>query len=149
MRQPTAAHKRKPTATDPHKAGVGSSSLRTAETFMDLPTPYDGVPKNPVKRTAKRILALAANTLRAVPGYDRAVRAVDTITGADGFGWQRHVMYQEAKRLVDQLGPEKLDALEISGNRWGSLVKFKSFKWVDFPEYDLCVARSPSSSISS
>ncbi len=110
---------------------------------MELATPYDGTPGNPVKRTAKRILNLAAQTVRAVPGYDVAVRAVDTLTGADGFGWQRKIMYQETKRLVEQLGPEKLDALEISGDRWGSLVKFRSFKSVDFPEYDLCVAPLP------
>ncbi|HEV7594720.1 MAG TPA: methyltransferase domain-containing protein [Gemmatimonadaceae bacterium] len=107
---------------------------------MELVTPYDGVPRNAVKRMAKRVFALATETARAVPGYGLIARAVDTLTGADGIGWQRKVMYQETVRLVEQLQPEKLDALEISGDRWGTLVKFKTFKSVDFPEYDLCAA---------
>jgi len=110
---------------------------------MEIATPYDGVPRNPIKRTAKRIFEIAGHTVRAVPGYHRVVQAVDTLTGADGFGWQRKIMYEETKELVEQLRPETLDALEVSGVRWGSLVKFKSFKSVDFPEYDVCAAPLP------
>ena len=110
---------------------------------MELASPYDGIPRNPVKRTAKRILELAAQTVRAIPGYGAVVRGVDTLTGAEGVGWQRKVMYEETQRLVNGLRPERLDALEISGDRWGSLAKFKSYESVDFPDYDVCVAPLP------
>src|SRR5216117_182840 len=105
---------------------------------MELATPYDGIPRNPIKRTAKRMLIRAADSVRSLPGFDRALQAFDTVTGADGIGWQRKIMYQETKRLVEQLRPEELDALEISGLRWGTLVRFKTFRSVDFPEYDVC-----------
>ena len=110
---------------------------------MEIATPYDGIPRNPVKRAAKRVLEPAIQMLRAAPGYDRVVQAVDAVTGADAVGWQRKIMYEETKRLVEQLGPSELAALEISGLRWGSLCKFKSYKSVDFPEYDLCAAPLP------
>lgn len=107
---------------------------------MELAIPYGGVPRNPLKRTAKRIVDHATRLVRAIPGYDSGAHAIDTITGADGEGWQRKVMYAETKRLVEGLHPETLDALEISGDRCGHFANFKSFKAVDFPEYDLCVA---------
>ena len=110
---------------------------------MEIATPYEGVPHNPLKRTVKRILERAVRGTRTVPGYNLVVRATDALTGADGFGWQRKVMYRETKRLVEELGPDQLDALEVSGDRWGSLVGFKSYKSVDFPQYDLCVAPLP------
>src|SRR5207247_11292435 len=110
---------------------------------MEIATPYDGIPRNPVKRAAKRVLEPAIQMLRAAPGYDRVVQAVDAVTGADAVGWQRKIMYEETKRLFEQLGPSELAALEISGLRWGSLCKFKSYKSVDFPEYDLCAAPLP------
>lgn len=110
---------------------------------MELATPYDGIPRNRIKRTAKRIIERAANTARAVPGYELIVRAVDTFTGADEIGWQRKIMYEETKRLVEELRPDRLDALEISGERWASLVSFRSYESVDFPEYDVCVAPLP------
>jgi SAM-dependent methyltransferase len=110
---------------------------------MELATPYDGIPRNPVKRTAKRILTATANTVRAFPGYNAAMRVAETLAGTENVGWQRKVMYQETKRLVEALEPAALDALEISGVRWGSMVRFRSFKSVDFPEYDLCVSPLP------
>jgi len=110
---------------------------------MEIATPYNGIPRNPIKRSAKRIIERATRTVRAVPGYGLVVRAVDILTGAEEFGWQRKVMYEETIRLVEQLGPGELDALEISGDRWRSLAKFKSYRSVDFPEYDLCIAPLP------
>lgn len=97
--------------------------FRPAEILCKLATPYDGIPRNPLKRTAKRILTRALAAVQAVPGYHRAVQAVDTVTGADEVGWQRKIMYEKTKRMVEQLRPEALDALEISGDRWGLMVK--------------------------
>jgi SAM-dependent methyltransferase len=110
---------------------------------MEVATPYDGIPRNPIKRAAKRMVERTAGLIRAVPGYNLVTRAVDTLTGTEEVGWQRKIMYQETKRLVQKLRPEELDALEISGVRWRSLVDFRSYKSVDFPEYDLCVAPLP------
>jgi SAM-dependent methyltransferase len=52
--------------------------------------------------------------------------------------WLRIVMNRSTKELVEQLGPERLDALEISGTRWETLLPFRSFRIASLPEYDVC-----------
>ena len=52
--------------------------------------------------------------------------------------WARVVMYEECIKLIEALGPGKMDALEISaGFEWKNL-GFKSFTEVNFPEFDIC-----------
>lgn len=110
---------------------------------MELRSPYSGVPRTPIKRIAKRLVVGVTTALSKLPGYERSSQLFDTLTGADGSGWQRKVMYEQTTKLVRALGPENLDALEISGARWGQLVTFKSFRTVDFPDYDLCAGPLP------
>jgi SAM-dependent methyltransferase len=53
--------------------------------------------------------------------------------------WGRVVMNRSCRELVEGLGPEKLDVLEISGDDWGKLsYPFKSFRSANYPEYDVC-----------
>ena len=51
--------------------------------------------------------------------------------------WSRVVMNSETHRLVRELGPENLCAIEISGDGW-SKEDFKSYRSVQYPEYDVC-----------
>jgi SAM-dependent methyltransferase len=52
--------------------------------------------------------------------------------------WVRVVEYRECFAFVRSLGPERLDALEISGGgRWKQL-GFRSFLATDYPDYDVC-----------
>jgi SAM-dependent methyltransferase len=52
--------------------------------------------------------------------------------------WARAVMDRETARLVDGLKPRALDALEISGGAWRTRAKFRSYRSVQFPEFDVC-----------
>jgi len=49
----------------------------------------------------------------------------------------RVVLEQETKKLVDALPASKMDALEISGERWKTY-SFRSLRSVNYPEYDIC-----------
>jgi SAM-dependent methyltransferase len=52
--------------------------------------------------------------------------------------WARTVMYQECFKLVNELGPDKMDALEISaGDKWQKL-GFRSFTEANYPAFDIC-----------
>ncbi len=62
-----------------------------------------------------------------------------------GYGreqWSRVVMRRESRRLVDDLEPSRLNALEISGTFWADL-PFKSYESACYPEYDVCSAALP------
>ena len=51
--------------------------------------------------------------------------------------WVRIVMHQETEKWVSELGPEKLDAFEVSGHKWAR-VPFKSYESSQYPELDIC-----------
>jgi hypothetical protein len=67
---------------------------------------------------------------------------IRSITAADSPAWARVVMIEETRRLVGTLHPERLDALEISGETWKDF-GFKSYQSVDYPEYDVCEGPLP------
>lgn len=52
--------------------------------------------------------------------------------------WSRVVMNRETGKLVQQLGPERLDVLEISGGTWRNRESFRSYTRTDYPAYDVC-----------
>ena len=53
--------------------------------------------------------------------------------------WVRTVMYTECYRLIQGLGPNALDVLEISsGERFSERFQFRSFTTTQFPEFDIC-----------
>lgn len=49
----------------------------------------------------------------------------------------RVVLDRETARIMSTLPTSKMDALEISGNKWAE-GDFKSFLSVSYPEYDIC-----------
>lgn len=51
--------------------------------------------------------------------------------------WCRVVMDKDTNQLIGNLKTENLDVLEVSGTKWRNH-KFKSYKSVSFPEFDLC-----------
>lgn len=81
--------------------------------------------------------------LRRVPGYGVLRDVYNRLTGAGDTHWVRVVMNRETQRLIEALGPDELDALEISGDRWQDLCTFRSYRSVTFPEYDVCSAPLP------
>ncbi len=51
--------------------------------------------------------------------------------------WTRKVQDLETRKLVQQLNPTTLNVLEISGHLWADQ-PFKSYRSVQFPEFDIC-----------
>jgi SAM-dependent methyltransferase len=51
--------------------------------------------------------------------------------------WQREVMIEDTARELDQLGPQTLSAVEVSGRFWHRL-PWRSYTNLYFPEFDLC-----------
>ncbi|VDC31851.1 class I SAM-dependent methyltransferase [Pseudogemmobacter humi] len=49
----------------------------------------------------------------------------------------RIVMQQVSKQWIEDLGPAKMDAAEISGN-WGARFGFRTFRSFHFPDHDPC-----------
>ena len=68
---------------------------------------------------------------------DSIRRFLDSI-GCNTRDWIRVIMYEECMKLLKDLGPSTMDALEISsGFEWKKL-GFKSFTEVNFPDFDIC-----------
>lgn len=57
--------------------------------------------------------------------------------------WARTVMYRECFRLVRELDPARLDALEISAGKVWKPLGFKSYTEANFPEFDVCSMMLP------
>lgn len=70
-------------------------------------------------------------------------RLFDIMTGAEDESWGRLVMNRETRRLVDALLPKDLAVLEISGTDWSTFGRFKEYRTVGFPDYDVCVTVLP------
>ena len=78
--------------------------------------------------------------LKRVPGLQKAVQAIKRKTGLQTHAdnqWARIVMNQETDRLVRTLDWQNASVLEISGQKWKNF-GFRSYRSVDFPDYDLC-----------
>jgi SAM-dependent methyltransferase len=52
--------------------------------------------------------------------------------------WVRVVMNRQTRQWVDALSPEKLDALEISGDWWSAGTKFRSYRSLFLEQLDIC-----------
>jgi hypothetical protein len=73
---------------------------------------------------------------------EKALRTV----GYEPTDWVRTVMYRECYKLIQALGPETLDVLEISaGERFSGRFRFRSFTTTQFPEFDICSQVLPKS----
>lgn len=49
----------------------------------------------------------------------------------------RVAMAKSSRRMLRALGPENLDAAEISG-KWGRMFKFRSYRQFRYPAFDVC-----------
>lgn len=83
-----------------------------------------------------------ARRMQAWPGGAALVRVVRSILGTGGEmdQWQRIVMNESTRLLVAALAPETRDVLEISGDRWRQLLRFRSHRSVHYPDFDICAA---------
>ena len=54
--------------------------------------------------------------------------------------WVRRVMDRETRKLVHSVGPDQLSALEISGDYWGRIEQFKTYRSIGYPEFDICAS---------
>lgn len=81
-----------------------------------------------------------AGRLRAWPGGPRVVQLVRSFlgTGREDDQWQRVVMNEKTRLLVQALDPRRLDVLEISGDRWEGMFEFRSYRSVQYPAFDVC-----------
>jgi SAM-dependent methyltransferase len=69
------------------------------------------------------------------------IKRTMSLVGYENGQWLRTVMYRECMALVTELGPQNLDALEISaGDKWQTL-NFRSFTETQYPAFDVCVHR--------
>lgn len=66
------------------------------------------------------------------------VRSVLTRVGYDYTHWARVVMYRECFRLIEELGPETLEVLEISAGDTFRTFRFKRYTEANFPQFDIC-----------
>jgi SAM-dependent methyltransferase len=59
--------------------------------------------------------------------------------GFDTTDWLRVIMYRRCFSFIENIRPETLDVLEISGgSQWRRKFKFGSYTSTDFPEFDIC-----------
>lgn len=77
-----------------------------------------------------------AHSLPGWPHIRRVYRGIIGI-GSTGQPWARIVMNRETLRWIEGLRPETLDTLEISGGDWKDRARFKSYRSVEYPEFDL------------
>jgi SAM-dependent methyltransferase len=64
---------------------------------------------------------------------------VERLLGQPHEVWQRVVMNRATRQLVSSCDVAALDALEIGGVNWKEF-GFRSYRSIDYPEYDLCAA---------
>ncbi len=55
--------------------------------------------------------------------------------------WIRYVMDEATYEFVSRLDTDAFDVLEISGTKWQSLRKWKSYTAKNYPEFDVCADR--------
>ncbi|RIW12281.1 class I SAM-dependent methyltransferase [Algoriphagus lacus] len=60
----------------------------------------------------------------------------------NGSHWCRVIMDQESKKMIQKLPFDQLKTLEISGSKWRDF-GFSFYKFLDFPEFDLCEDKIP------
>ncbi|HWG78657.1 MAG TPA: tetratricopeptide repeat protein [Stellaceae bacterium] len=83
--------------------------------------------------------------LRLRPYYTEARMNLEQATAfAPGrLHWVRYVMVEEVRKLIAAIAPERLDVLEVSGEGWKDAFKYKSYKSLSYPDYDVCAGPTP------
>ena len=91
---------------------------------------------------ARELARSVVATCRSAQRRREALKYLLNRIGFDTTDWIRVVMYEEAFRFIQSLGPEHLDVLEISaGPQWRRQFDFRSFTETQFPEFDICAQR--------
>jgi SAM-dependent methyltransferase len=81
---------------------------------------------------------------RAQPQLKARLRRALHAVGYDTTDWMRIVMYRRCFEFVRSLGPERLDALEISaGPQWVREFGFRSYTGTGYPGFDICSQTLP------
>lgn len=55
--------------------------------------------------------------------------------------WIRHVMDEATRRLIEERSPTNLDVVEVSGDAWRDMFKWKSYSTSKYPAFDVCKDR--------
>jgi SAM-dependent methyltransferase len=81
---------------------------------------------------------------RSRPQLKNRLRRALHALGYDTTDWMRIVMYRRCFEFVRALGPQRLDALEISaGPQWVREFKFRSYTGTAYPGFDICSEALP------
>lgn len=75
--------------------------------------------------------------------HEARIKGLLTQLGYDHRHWTRPVMYERCAELLRGLGPERLDALEISAGKYFQTLGFRSFREANYPEFDICQGTLP------
>lgn len=82
--------------------------------------------------------------VRSRPALKSRLRQWLNRFGYDTADWMRIVMYRRCFEFVRSLGPERLDALEISaGPQWAREFRFRSYTPTQYPGFDICAQTLP------
>jgi len=66
------------------------------------------------------------------------IKNILNLVGYDYRHWTRPVMYKRCTEMLDVIGVQDLDALEISAGQYWRTLNFKSFTEANYPEFDIC-----------
>jgi SAM-dependent methyltransferase len=82
-----------------------------------------------------RILSAA----RSRPDLKQQLRRSLEAIGYDTTDWIRVTMYRHCFEFIRDLGPDRLDTLEISaGPQWRREFRFRSYTATEYPDFDIC-----------
>jgi SAM-dependent methyltransferase len=80
-------------------------------------------------------------SVKSLPGYALLPRLYRRLLWRDAsHHWARIVMVRETRKLVQSVQPRQLNVLEISGDYWGRVEQFKTYRSVHYPEFDICAS---------
>ncbi|MDJ0936882.1 MAG: hypothetical protein QNI93_15900 [Kiloniellales bacterium] len=83
---------------------------------------------------------LVTNLARRVLSEEQKLRLKrgDLIPFYDTRDWSRIVLYETCNAFIRELGPDRLDALEISSGHNYQQHGFKSYRETKYPDFDIC-----------
>jgi hypothetical protein len=86
----------------------------------------------------------AVTWARSHPALKERLRKALWAVGYETTDWMRIVMYRRCFAFIADLGPETLDALEISaGPNWAREFRFRSYTGTSYPGFDICSQTLP------
>ena len=117
---PVGSARPEPTITNDDEAAVAAAKTAgetVKQPYVIAPRVQDFVKDRPsLRRLLKRLIRI----------------------GARDEQWSRVVMNRQTREMINRLNPGSLDVLEISGDDWAARMKFKSYRSVGYPEFNIC-----------